>query len=1054
MFEEITLASFNKYIKVDIVIIVANDNELEIGKKSLLPLSDNDSKYEITKASFTYYCGKLGVYSTCIVRTNNQGNIRSGAARDTVKDIVESFGKNILIISAGIAFGLKKNEQKLGDILVSQIFYEYDISKIKINKTYYKAIPLEINETLFNKFSQENKIEMDGTKYNIFKGEILSSEKLVNNPVFREELIQEFPDAIGGEMEGAGIYRTTKEYGIPSILIKAISDWGDGTKENDFQMQAAKISFEYIQQVLHKKDIFSPFNIEPIMDNFGKLNNINIDAENILPLLIPPVRLTNFLENEVVHEDYKYYSYAHEGYLFLKNNLKSILSTLYNFSRKIEVDSLYILITKENKSHIDEYLIDKIEFIKQANAKHELNLKDIYYINDLIFNLSKRTGMVTTDKSNNNSNIYIDQKIYAITKKDIQENIKINVSSQKGISHFIDKIQKNSSLISIITGEGGIGKTQFLDELQKQINGLGINKKVIFLSSDEIINSFDKSEINSINDLYQIIMDNNGWDYSDQKLLELNFSCGNIILLIDGLEEIHADLGEDFDLNGFFNSISTISKTWQNVKILITSREEYLDKILEISSIDEIQFYKLLGFQKEDLQEYLNIVYDGDQKKKITFHSFLAEMGLSEDNHISPLYVDWIVNILENRSSPQKNKYLVTESQKDFFKKDKLFQLLIQRELDKKNIEVNQENSEQLFSILVDLIVENKGQYISFDEFKEICESYFESKKSKDISEMTLFKQISNKKIKVRHELLNILVPSRYLLRETLDNKLMSENIDYVLSLYSKGDDDRGHMKEMLSCIQEYIHDAEGIKKLLTKLLTILKDKIDTKYYGDDKRIKLARKAISGTMYLALNINSILDKEERSKLLKELFDNKFKYFSIFGSFYPISFKDITIIKGYFYEYENFNDCIFPENRTVFEECNFVSTNIKQNNNIRKSHFNKKCTYHSSNIEEIAIASEELKKMKRKYAEEFLANLAKFIRLGQKSEHLIKRHVSPKPKNLQKTLKLLTDKHNFLKMEKWKTSFVYSIVKSSDADNIKMKNFSGYEKLLEELSKEM
>ena len=122
MFDQLTEREFLEYIKIDVAIIVANDNELEIGKQYLLPFSSKDSQYEVVSNSLTYYCGLLGSFATCIVKTNNQGSIRDGASSDTVEEVINFLGKNIIIISAGIAFGLKKDTQKFGDLLVSNTF--------------------------------------------------------------------------------------------------------------------------------------------------------------------------------------------------------------------------------------------------------------------------------------------------------------------------------------------------------------------------------------------------------------------------------------------------------------------------------------------------------------------------------------------------------------------------------------------------------------------------------------------------------------------------------------------------------------------------------------------------------------------------------------------------------------------------------------------------------------------------------------------------------------------------------------------------------------------
>ena len=63
-------------------------------------------------------------------------------------------------------------------------------------------------------------------------GLILSGAKLVDNQDFREQLRAFGPEAIGGEMEGAGLYAAAQSNKVDWILVKAICDWADGKKSD------------------------------------------------------------------------------------------------------------------------------------------------------------------------------------------------------------------------------------------------------------------------------------------------------------------------------------------------------------------------------------------------------------------------------------------------------------------------------------------------------------------------------------------------------------------------------------------------------------------------------------------------------------------------------------------------------------------------------------------------------------------------------------------------------------------------------------------------------
>jgi len=84
-------------------------------------------------------------------------------------------------------------------------------------------------------------------------GLLLSGEKLVDNYDFREQLRQLEPEAIGGEMEGAGLYAAAQRKRVDWLVIKAICDWADGEKgyqKQQRQQIAAENAAGFVMYVL------------------------------------------------------------------------------------------------------------------------------------------------------------------------------------------------------------------------------------------------------------------------------------------------------------------------------------------------------------------------------------------------------------------------------------------------------------------------------------------------------------------------------------------------------------------------------------------------------------------------------------------------------------------------------------------------------------------------------------------------------------------------------------------------------------------------------------
>jgi nucleoside phosphorylase len=55
----------------------------------------------------------------------------------------------------------------------------------------------------------------------------------VDNVDYRDQLRMLEPEAIGGEMEGVGLYTAAQNAKVDWILVKAICDWADGNKSGE-----------------------------------------------------------------------------------------------------------------------------------------------------------------------------------------------------------------------------------------------------------------------------------------------------------------------------------------------------------------------------------------------------------------------------------------------------------------------------------------------------------------------------------------------------------------------------------------------------------------------------------------------------------------------------------------------------------------------------------------------------------------------------------------------------------------------------------------------------
>ena len=171
----------------------------------------------------------------------------------TVRKGIESLSPTAVIM-VGIAFGVNDQKQAIGDILVTEQLRLYNLERVGSQDGQCKIIlrgdKPHASGWLINHFKSADLL---WERAKVRFGVVLTGEKLVDNIDFRDQLRSFEPEAIGGEMEGAGLYVACQDKKVDWILIKAICDWADGNKAQDKdlrQQTAAQNAAEFVLYAL------------------------------------------------------------------------------------------------------------------------------------------------------------------------------------------------------------------------------------------------------------------------------------------------------------------------------------------------------------------------------------------------------------------------------------------------------------------------------------------------------------------------------------------------------------------------------------------------------------------------------------------------------------------------------------------------------------------------------------------------------------------------------------------------------------------------------------
>ena len=175
----------------------------------------------------TYFA--LGILGGCelLLIKCEAGSGGVGGSLATLNDAVRDI-KPYSIIMVGIAFGTRPDKQKLREVLVSKQMMAYDLKRVTEDPDGTVTITPRGDRTsasprLYERFWAGSR---DWTVSKVHPGLILSGDTLVDSKSFKEQLLEKEPEAIGGEMEGAGLYVAAIKGHIDWIIVKAIVDSG------------------------------------------------------------------------------------------------------------------------------------------------------------------------------------------------------------------------------------------------------------------------------------------------------------------------------------------------------------------------------------------------------------------------------------------------------------------------------------------------------------------------------------------------------------------------------------------------------------------------------------------------------------------------------------------------------------------------------------------------------------------------------------------------------------------------------------------------------------
>ncbi|WP_281222065.1 NACHT domain-containing protein [Photobacterium sanguinicancri] len=498
------------------------------------------------------------------------------------------------------------------------------------------------------------------------------------------------------------------------------------------------------------------------------------------------------------------------------------------------------------------------------------------------------------------------------------------INSDKNADLLISEwMELDNSPLMILKGLGGIGKTTvvkyYLDSLYKQKKG-DIN--IIFVSSHDLINVLSKNdEVSDLYDFYKAFLDVENVSYIlDKTVFELTIDHGNLIFVIDGIDEVLAKLGGKFDVNGLIHSIfNNYTDTLAKAKVIFTCREEFWS----IGEYEE-QIYSLTlsPFTRELAEKYFEKKFEGNKNKIGKALSLSEQFALNkETNEYVPYILDMVKeNLLvdeQNQSFPE-TELLIPELANDF---------LIGKVCDREIIKLGHKSIDEQVELFIKIAITYDG--------KVPCH-ILKKNESVDWNAMEIYKA---------HPLLIYDSSADYIL---FRYDFFSDYFKmlYVFLVLSKKTDlselsklDKITISQVLSI---GVSAIDLIKKRIIDIDAFRSDLIDKLYLfvGLTLQDNTDKKLSSSMFFFILCTLVNQTKDERTKLLEQIFTGSNK--GVIENLNLINFYSTRSFKSTF----NFSDMVFKncwiENHEAFGECDFSSDTKFYDSNFIKPLFSDGC----------------------------------------------------------------------------------------------------------------
>jgi len=536
----------------------------------------------------------------------------------------------------------------------------------------------------------------------------------------------------------------------------------------------------------------------------------------------------------------------------------------------------------------------------------EYSIKD--YLWEFCIDEDFKTQIVSEELTN-----YVDQSLIINLQ---QENIHTE-SSRKYLTEKLCSKPEHSALL--VEAAGGMGKTWLCRSLAVAVQEKLGNTGLVISIQAEVLRGYisevgaNNLEIKTLYDLYLLY----GKSVSDARsfdkaTFDLAVISGNIVVLIDGLDELATVLQDRFHLESFLASIDDLSSSLKSSQVLITSRDSLIVEGLDLS-LYRIQQHTLLGFSPKDLENYATKRFR-DPKTKSDLATKLSrtlnQNGLaSPENRVIPFLADVVGYIIEEEASKKLDPdFELVEELTPYYSNnetiDRIVYSVFRREIRRQDIGLEIKDLVLFLSELVSA----SGKRFEGENLRHHLALYYHDRADELYTKLTLnpLLRIEGNLISLKYDFLESYFRGIYAIDCIQHKRSDSDALDTLSKINLNSSPELDYLKKFYtSNLPEF---EEALDLLINKIGLSIKPTEDKNDVAR-RKIEAARRAMSALLKIYCLVKNCTGARFSEKLI-DLFSlnsstPRIDGLNLYGDFPPLDLTSVHVINSRFIEYKKF-----------------------------------------------------------------------------------------------------------------------------------------------------